>query len=132
MSTVNKVILLGHLGKDPESKSLPSGQKMCSFSIATSEQWKDQSGQKQERTDWHNIVVWAKLAELCETYLQKGSEVYLEGKLSTRSWDDKDGKKQYRTEVTANEVKFISGNRKKDSGGSAQNGGAPPDDDIPF
>ena len=112
--SVNKVILLGRLGKDPELKSLPNGNSVCNFSIATSEKWNDKaSGQKQEKTEWHNITVYGKIAESCSTYLAIGREVFIEGKIQTRSWDDKDGNKRYTTEVIANNVQFIGSNLEK-------------------
>ncbi len=107
--SVNKVILLGRLGQDPELKYTPSGSGVCNFSVATSESWTDKSGQKQEKTEWHRIVVWGKLAELCNQYLAKGRQVFVEGKLQTRSWDDKDGNKRYTTEINAATVQFIGG-----------------------
>ena len=105
--SVNKVIILGRLGQEPELKYTPSGAAVCNFSLATSENWTDKSGQKQERTEWHRIVVWGKLAELCNQYLSKGRQAYVEGKLQTRSWDDKDGNKRYTTEINASTVQFI-------------------------
>ena len=105
--SVNKVILLGRLGQNPELKHIPSGQGVCTFPIATSEAWTDKSGQKQEKTEWHRIVVWGKLAELCNQYLSKGRQVFVEGKLQTRSWDDKNGGKRYSTEILANTVQFL-------------------------
>ena len=123
---VNKVILVGNLGRDPELKHLPSGQAICQFSIATSEGYTDKAGQKQEKTEWHRIVVWEKLAEVCGKYLGKGSKVYVEGKLQTREWDDKDGVKRYQTEIVAREVKFLS---EKKAGAPAA--AAAPDDE-PF
>lgn len=107
--SVNKVILLGRLGENPELKHTPSGQAVCNFSIATSESWTDKSGQKQEKTEWHRIVVWGKLAELCNQYLAKGRQAFIEGKLQTRSWDDQNGQKRYTTEILANTVQFIGG-----------------------
>lgn len=108
--SVNKVILLGRLGKDPELKYTPSGQAVTKFSLATSERWKDKnSGEFQEKTEWHNIVLWAKLAETAAQYLTKGSSVYVEGRLQTRSWDDKEGKRHYMTEVVASEMVFTGG-----------------------
>ena len=107
--SVNKVIILGRLGQDPELKYTPSGAAVCSFSLATSETWNDKAGQKQERTEWHRIVVWGKLAELCGQYLAKGRQAYVEGKLQTRSWDGKDGQKRYTTEINASTVQFIGG-----------------------
>lgn len=107
--SVNKVLIVGHLGKDPELKYTPGGAAVCNFSVATSERWKDKSDQVQEKTEWHRIVVWNALAENCEKYLKKGRQVYLEGKLQTRSWDDKDGQKRYATEIVAHHVVFLGG-----------------------
>jgi single-strand DNA-binding protein len=107
--SVNKVILLGRLGQDPELKYTPGGTPVCNFSLATTEAWTDKSGQKQEKTEWHRVVVWGKLAELCNQYLSKGRQAFLEGKLQTRSWDDKDGNKRYTTEFLASTVQFIGG-----------------------
>jgi single-strand DNA-binding protein len=107
MSGVNKVILIGRLGQDPEVRYTPSGQAVANFSMATSENWTGKDGQKQERTEWHRIVVWGRLAELCKDYLRKGRQVYIDGKLQTRNWDDKDGKKRYTTEIVANTVQFL-------------------------
>jgi len=107
--SVNKVILLGRLGQDPELKYTPSGAAVCSFSMATTESWMDKGGQKQEKTEWHRIVVWGKLAELCNQYLGKGRQAYVEGRLQTRSWDDKEGKKHYTTEINAATVQFLGG-----------------------
>ncbi len=105
--SVNKVILLGRLGQDPELKYTPGGAPVCNFSMATTESWTDKQGQKQEKTEWHRIVVWGKLAELCNQYLSKGRQAFVEGRLQTRSWDDKDGSKRYTTEIMANTVQFI-------------------------
>lgn len=108
--SVNKVILIGRLGQDPELRYTPTGTAVCNFSVATSESWNDKSGQRQERTEWHRIVVWGKLGELCNQYLSKGRQAYIEGKLQTRSWDDKEtGKKRYATDVQALTVQFIGG-----------------------
>ena len=108
--SVNKTILLGRLGQDPEIKYTQSGTAVCNFSIATSEKYTDKnSGQKQEKTEWHRVVVWGKLAELCNQYLKKGRQAFVEGKLQTRSWDDKDGNKKYTTEINAQTVQFIGG-----------------------
>ena len=122
---VNKVILVGNLGRDPELKHLPSGQGICQFSIATSESYTDKGGQKQEKTEWHRIVAWEKLGEVCARYLGKGSKVYVEGKLQTREYE-KDGQKHYQTEIVAREVKFLS---EKKAGAPAA--AAAPDDE-PF
>ena len=108
MSGVNKVFIVGHLGKNPEIKYMPNGKAVCNFSVATSEKWTDAIGQKQEKTEWHNIVVFEKQAENCGKYIEKGSLVCVEGKLQTRSWDDKDGNKKYKTEIIANSVTFLS------------------------
>jgi len=107
--SVNKVIILGRLGQDPELKYTPGGAAVCNFSLATSENWTDKSGQKQEKTEWHRIVVWGKLAELCNQYLSKGRQAFVEGKLQTRSWDDNNGQKRYMTEINASTVQFIGG-----------------------
>ncbi len=116
--SVNKVILLGRLGQNPELKYTPSGAAVCQFSLATSENWM-KDGQKQEKTEWHRIVVWGKLAELCNQYLQKGRQVYLEGRLQTRSWDDKNGQKRYTTEINAATIQFI-GDKGAGAGAGAQ------------
>lgn len=99
---LNKVQLIGRLGKDPECRVFDSGDMVANFSVATSERWKDKSGQKQERTEWHNISVFGKLAEVCEKYLKKGSQVYIEGRLQTRKWQDQNGNDRYTTEVVIN------------------------------
>ena len=103
---LNKAIVYGNLTRDPELKSLPSGQAVCSFSLATNRTWKDKAGVKQESVDYHNIVLFAKLAELAAQYLKKGSSVLIEGRMQTRSWDDKDGKKNYRTEIVGDSMQF--------------------------
>jgi single-strand DNA-binding protein len=109
MSGINKVILLGRLGQDPELKYTPNGVAVCTFSVATSKQWNDKnSGQKQEKTEWHRIVTWNKTADICAKYLAKGRQVYLEGELETRSWEDKNGGgTRYSTEVVVDKVEFI-------------------------
>lgn len=106
--SLNKAQLIGRLGQDPEVKYTPSGTAVCNFSVATSEKFTDKSGQKQERTEWHRVVVFSKLAELCGQYLSKGRQVYVEGRLQTRSWD-KDGQKHYTTEINADKVIFLGG-----------------------
>ena len=107
--SVNKVLLIGRLGNNPEIRNTNTGTAVANFNLATSESWNDKTGQKQERTEWHRVVVWGKLAELCEKYLAKGRQCYIEGRLQTRSWDDKDGNKRYTTEVVANTVQFLGG-----------------------
>jgi single-strand DNA-binding protein len=139
---VNKVILIGNLGADPELKYTPSGVPVVNFSLATSESWTDKSGERQERTEWHRIVLWRKLAEIAGQYLRKGSKLYVEGKLQTRSWDDQSGQKRYTTEVVVNDMQMLDG-RGESAGGGGE--GVPPtppeppmggdmggDDDLPF
>lgn len=111
MSGVNKVILVGNLGKDPEIRNLEGGNKVANFTVATSEAYKDKSGQRVEQTEWHNIVVWKGLAEIAEKYLKKGATVYLEGKLRTRSWEDKDKVKRYTTEIVADSFTMLGGKK---------------------
>ena len=120
---VNKVIAIGHLGKDPEVRYTPSGQAVANFSIAVSESWNDKQGQRQERTEWIRIVAWGKTAELCGEYLSKGRQVYIEGKMQTRQWDDRDGNKKYTTEVVANTVQFLGGRGEGGGGGGGHGGG---------
>ena len=125
--SVNKVILIGRLGQDPELKYTPSGTAVANFSLATSESWNDKSGQKQDRTEWHRIVVWGKLAELCNQYLAKGRQAFVEGALQTRSWEGKDGQKRYTTEINARSVQFLGGNA---SAGTGANAGSKNDRDA--
>lgn len=107
---INKVIILGNLGKDPEVRRLEGGATVANFSVATSETYKDKTtGDRKTQTEWHNVVLWKGLAEIAEKYLQKGSQVYVEGKIRTRSWDDKDGNKKYTTEIVGNELKMLGG-----------------------
>jgi single-strand DNA-binding protein len=120
MSGVNKVIILGRLGQDPELKYTPSGAAVCNFSVATSESWADKSGQKQERTEWHRVVVWGKLGELCNQYLAKGRQAFVEGSLQTRNWEGKDGSKRYTTEIVARNVQFIGGQAQASDRGTSQ------------
>jgi len=118
---INKVILVGRLGKDPEIRSTPSGTSVARFSMATDEKFTDRNGEKQERTEWHNIVAWGKLAEICGQYLKKGKLVYIDGSIRTDSWDDKEsGQKKYRTEIVANTMKMLD--RKGDEGGAGGGG----------
>lgn len=138
--SLNKVQLIGNLGKDPELKYTPSGVAVATFSIATSESWKDQDGNQQEKTEWHNIVAWRKLAEICGEYLKKGKKVYLEGKLQTRNYE-KDGVKRYVTEIVADQLIMLDGGGgagagRSSSGSAAETAPAhadvPKDDDLPF
>ena len=120
-SGLNKVMLIGNLGKDPEVRYTPGGQPVANFNIATNEAWTDKQGQKQERTEWHRIVVWGKVAELCGEYLSKGRQVYIEGRLQTREWTNKEGAKQYTTEIVANQVLFLAGGER--GAGQGRGGG---------
>ena len=116
---VNKVILIGNLGADPELRYTPGGQAVCDIRLATNESWTDKNGQKQERTEWHRVVMWGKPAEICKQYLAKGQKLYVEGRLQTRSWDDKEGNKRYSTEVVATDFMFLGG-----GGGASAGAGA--------
>ena len=152
MGSVNRAIVVGNLGKDPEVRYTQGGQPVANFTVATNEKWTDKtSGQLQERTEWHRIVVWGKSAEHCGQYLKKGRQVYIEGRIQTREWVNKEGQKQYTTEIVANNVVFLGG--KPEGGARADEMGPPPpemepagnggpgpvgnpakggDDDIPF
>lgn len=139
MSGVNKVILIGRLGADPEVKYLPDGTVVAKVSLATSETWKDKAGEKQEKTEWHRVVMWRRLAEICGEYLHKGSQIYVEGKLQTRSWEDSDGNRKWSTEVVANTMQMLES--KGGGAASTEYYGEPPpektggmlaDDEIPF
>ncbi|MBP6634039.1 MAG: single-stranded DNA-binding protein [Kofleriaceae bacterium] len=141
---VNKVILVGHLGADPDMRYTPSGQGVCELRVATSESWNDKNGQRQERTEWHRVVVWGKRAEVCAKYLAKGRQVYVEGRIQTRSYDDKEGVKRYMTEVIANDVQFLGSGNRDGAGAGGGGGGAggggrgrddaggPPPDDLGY
>jgi single-strand DNA-binding protein len=119
---VNKVILIGNLGKDPETRYMPSGSAVTNLTLATSESWKDkQSGEQQERTEWHKVAMFGRLAEIAAEYLRKGSQVYVEGKLRTRKWQDKEGKDRWTTEIVADEMHMLGGK----GGGAAAGAGAP-------
>jgi single-strand DNA-binding protein len=138
MAGVNKVILVGNLGKDPEAITFDNGVKKVSFSLATSESYKDKEGNKIDQTEWHNIVLWRGLADVAEKYLIKGSQVYIEGKIRTRSWDDKDGNKRYTTEINADNLIMLGGARREQNGTNNQvsepavNNTPAPEDDLPF
>ncbi len=145
MAGVNKVILVGNLGSDPEIRTTPGGQRVANFRMATSRSWTGQDGQRQEKTEWHSIVAWGKLADICERFLNKGKQVYVEGRLETRSWQDKEGQTRYKTEVICETMQML-GRAGADRGGepamdSPPRGGAPDeslapaggsDDDLPF
>ncbi len=144
MGSVNKVILVGNLGRDSELKYTPSGAAVATLNLATTEVWNDRNSQRQEKTEWHRVVLWGKQAESLQEYLTKGKQIYVEGRLQTRQWDDKDGNKRYTTEIKADRITLLGG-----GGGGGRAGGAGPergspggmdeppsepltDDDIPF
>jgi single-strand DNA-binding protein len=143
---VNKVILVGNLGSDPEVRTTPGGQRVANFRIATSRSWSGQDGQRQEKTEWHSIVAWGKLAVICERYLTKGKQVYIEGRLETRSWQDKENQTRYKTEIICDQMQMLG--RAGDRNGEPQTegprggnlpeenmapaGGSNADDDLPF
>lgn len=142
---LNKVFLIGNLGRDPEVRSIPSGQSVATFSLATSRRWKDREGNRQEETEWHNIVCWGRQAEVAGQFLQKGRQIHVEGRIQTRSWDDRQsGEKKYRTEIICDNFQMLG---KRDGGGGGGFSGPPipeppaggdsdfggaDDDDIPF
>jgi single-strand DNA-binding protein len=145
MAGVNKVIIVGNVGRDPEVRYTQSGRAVASFSVATSERFQDKDGQNQERTEWHRVVAWGRLAEICGEYLRKGKQVYIEGRLQTRSWEDKEGVKRYTTEIKADQMVMLGG--RGGDGTSARDSGPPPpetsefgrpesfqatEDDVPF
>lgn len=150
MRSLNKAQLIGNLGKDPELKHTASGHAVCTFSVATNESWTGKDGNKQERTEWHNIVAWRRLAEICAQYLTKGSKVYLEGKIQTRSWEDRDtGQKKYMTEIVADQLIMLDSRQESGGRRSPRTSAAAPgssgdsydadlpdsddyDDDLPF
>ena len=141
MAGVNKVILVGNLGAEPEVRYTASGVAMATFRIATTEQWTTKDGEKAERTEWHRIVAWRRLGEICGEFLHKGSQVYIEGKIQTRSWEDREGIKRYTTEIVAQTMQMLGGQsgRTRDSKVGSEQDGYPveepmsvPDDDIPF
>lgn len=143
MAGVNKAIILGRVGKDPELRYTPTGDAVCSTSIATSEQWKDKTtGEKQEKTEWHNVVLFRKIAEIFGTYVRKGDQIYIEGKIQTKKWQDKNGQDRYTTQIVANEIKLL-GSKQHDidresqqsgtgNGNEAASSTSIEDDDLPF
>ena len=134
MASVNKAIIVGNLGKDPEVKFLTNGDAVCSFSIATTDSWKDKAGQKQEKTEWHNIVMYRKLAEIAGEYLKKGSPVYVEGALQTRKWTNKEGQDKYTTEIVASSMQMLGGKTLQQEQNNTRSGPAieGADEDVPF
>ena len=131
---MNKAIIVGNLGKDPSLRTTQNGTAVCQFSVATTEFKKGADGEREDCVEWHNIVTWQKTAENCDKFLKKGSKVLVEGRLQTRSWDDKGGNKRYTTEIVANNVEFLSPKNQSDAKSSGQSGGSnePSDTDIPF
>jgi len=134
MASVNKVILIGHLGADPELSTTQQGTALAKFRLATTDTWKDRTtGERQERTEWHSIVAWDRLAQICGEYLHKGKMVYVEGSLQTRSWDDPNGQKRYKTEIKANNVLMLSPRESGREPAPVAPAGSPDeDDDVPF
>jgi single-strand DNA-binding protein len=130
MRGVNKVILVGNLGRDPEVRYTRNGTAVATLNIATTETWTDKDGQRQDRTEWHRVVAWSKLAEIVKEYLSKGQQVYIEGKLQTRSWDDREGNKRYTTEVKADQMVMLGGRRDAGDRGSEPPPG--PENEEPF
>lgn len=133
--SVNKVILVGRLGRDPETRYTSSGQAVCNFTLATDESYRDRSGERQKRTEWHRIVLWGKLAEIAQQYLRKGALVYIEGRIQTRQWDDRDGNKRTSTEIVANVMRMLGA--RADTAAEAEplppeSEEAPNDEDLPF
>ncbi len=131
MASVNKVIIIGNLGRDPETRYMPEGGAICNISVATTEKWKDKNGEMQEKTEWHRVAFFGKLAEIAGEYLKKGSQVYVEGRLQTRKWQDKDGADKYSTEIVANQMQMLGsrqgmggGARTAEAGGGAEEGAA--------
>lgn len=138
MAGVNKVILIGNLGKDPEIRHLESGAAVASFPLATTESYKNKNGERVDQTEWHNIVLWRGLAEVAEKYLKKGNQIYVEGRIRTRSWEDNEGNKKYMTEIIGNNMTMLGG-KKDDSGINTQSGSQEStvpepteEDDLPF
>ncbi|MCK9364097.1 MAG: single-stranded DNA-binding protein [Syntrophales bacterium] len=137
---INKAILVGRLGKDPEVRYTPDGMMVTNFTMATDEVWKDKNGEKAQKTEWHRIVTFGKLAEICGKYLIKGKLVYIEGRIQTRSWEDKEGVKKYTTEIVASDMKMLDSKGQKDSDAGREEPPLPhpgadgpmPDDDVPF
>ena len=140
MASLNKVLLIGNLGQDPEMTYTPNGTAKANLSVATQEKWKDKGGDTQEKTEWHRVIAWGKLAEICGQYLTKGRQVYIEGRLQTRSWEDKDGNKRWTTEIVATGMQMLGAKKDGSGAGKGENnyaapgdlGGGTNDDDVPF
>jgi single-strand DNA-binding protein len=134
---INKAILIGRLGKDPEVRYTPDGNMVTNFNLATDEQWKDKNGEKVQKTEWHRIVTFGKLAEICGNYLVKGKLIFIEGRIQTRAWDDKEGVKRYTTEIVAGDMKMLDSKGQGRSDDAVPNAANPPNsgtpaDDVPF
>lgn len=123
MGSVNKVLIIGNAGKDPETKYTESGTAVCTLTLATKHSWKEKDGQRQEKTEWHRVVFWGKLAEIVDKYVKKGSQVYVEGRIETRKWTDKNGHDKYTTEIVADQMQMLSGRPKAEVDN---------DDEVPF
>ena len=123
MGSVNKVLIIGNAGKDPETKYTESGTAVCTLTLATKHSWKEKDGQRQEKTEWHRVVFWGKLAEIVDKYVKKGSQVYVEGRIETRKWTDKNGHEKYTTEIVADQMQMLSGRPKAEVDN---------DDEVPF
>ncbi|CAD7770685.1 Single-stranded DNA-binding protein [Candidatus Methanoperedenaceae archaeon GB37] len=132
MAGINKVILIGHLGADPELRYTPNGTPVANFRIATTERWTNKQGERTEFTEWHRIVAWGKLGEFCGQYLNKGKQIYIEGRLRTRSWEDRDGKKQWTTEIIAQRLQLLGKPEKPSEEEVPVPEEAPVEEDIPF
>jgi len=141
MASINKVILIGNLGADPEMRNTPSGQAVTTLRLATNERWTGKNGEQNERTEWHRVIVWGKQAEICNEYLRKGRQVYVEGRIQTREWQDKEGQKRFTTEIVAQTVQMLGsrgdgGGRSVEGPGDEEYAGEPasaaPDEDLPF
>jgi single-strand DNA-binding protein len=126
--SVNKVILVGRLGRDPESRFTASGQAVCNFSLATDRSYKDRNGQTQKQTEWHKIVAWGKLAEICQKFLKKGSQIFVEGRIQSRQWEDQQGQKRTAFEIVANEMRMLGS--RGDSGGAAPHAAEEPESQV--
>jgi single-strand DNA-binding protein len=131
MASVNKVIVIGNLGRDPELRYTKDGRAVANFTVATNERWRDREGNTQERTEWHRIVVWDKQAETCAQYLQKGRSVYVEGRLQTREWEDREGQKRTTTEIVAQNVTFLGSRGEGGGGAGGRSQGSPPGEEGP-
>jgi single-strand DNA-binding protein len=141
MGSVNKVLLVGNLGRDAEMRYTPGGAAVATLNLATTEVWNDKAGKRQEKTEWHRVVVWGKSAESLAEYLTKGKQVYVEGRIQTRQWDDKDGNKRYTTEIRSDRIVLLSGGERQQSGarhlsdeevGADTHRGVPDDSEVPF